>query len=148
MLTVLAASAAVQTPNPTRSTDPGPNPASVTPGTVGFLFTLIIAVAGILLVRDALRRIRRVRARAGVEYTYPIPMRGKDAVPNRSDLEGQDTRTGEAAAADGDTPGDAVAGAGPGAAESPGTTDERDDPGDTGGGAGTEHDADGNPSDR
>jgi hypothetical protein len=43
---------------------PGLDPASVTPGTLGFIFTLLIVVAVIFLIRDMTKRIRRVRYNA------------------------------------------------------------------------------------
>lgn len=46
---------------------PGLSPEQITPGTLGFLFTLFVAVATIFLIRDMSRRIRRVRYRAEVE---------------------------------------------------------------------------------
>lgn len=116
------------TPAPTPSGQTGPDPASVSPGTIGFVVTLIIAIAAILLARDALRRVRRVRARAGVETTYSIPMRGAGAVPNRSDLGDDRARAagdGTAAeAADGDAGPARDAGDGP---AEPGTASPSDD---------------------
>ncbi|AOP53257.1 hypothetical protein [Brevibacterium aurantiacum] len=64
-----------------------PDPDLVTPGTIGFLSTLVIVIVVIFLIRDALRRVRRVRARAQADDAYPIPMR-KYAVPNQSKLSG------------------------------------------------------------
>ncbi|MBM6590154.1 hypothetical protein [Brevibacterium sp. RIT 803] len=66
----------------------GPDPDLVTPGTIGFLATLVIVVFVIFLIRDALKRVRRVRARAHADDAYPIPMR-KYAVPNQSKLSGE-----------------------------------------------------------
>lgn len=66
----------------------GPDPDLVTPGTIGFVVTLVIVIAVIFLIRDALRRVRRVRARAHADDAYPIPMR-KHAVPNQSKLSGE-----------------------------------------------------------
>lgn len=48
---------------------PGLDPASVTPGTLGFLSTLFIVVLVILLIRDMTKRIRRVRYAAEVQQT-------------------------------------------------------------------------------
>lgn len=73
------------TPAPTPSG--GPDPDLVTPGTIGFLATLAIVVLTIFLIRDALRRVRRVRARSGASDAYPIPLR-KHVVPNQSKLSG------------------------------------------------------------
>lgn len=80
----------------------GPDPDLVTPGTIGFLSTLVIVIVVIFLIRDALKRVRRVRARAQADDAYPIPMR-KHAVPNQSKLSGEtapdaDEETGTAAA--------------------------------------------------
>ncbi|MDN5738554.1 hypothetical protein PGC08_08085 [Brevibacterium sp. BDJS002] len=65
-----------------------PDPDLVTPGTIGFLSTLVIVIFVIFLIRDALKRVRRVRARAHADDAYPIPMR-KHAVPNQSKLSGE-----------------------------------------------------------
>ena len=46
---------------------PGLDPASVTPGLVGFLATLLVVVAVILLIRDMVKRVRRVRYTAEAE---------------------------------------------------------------------------------
>ena len=43
---------------------PGLDPSQVTPGMLGFLMTLLLAVAVIFLVRDFNRRNRRLRYRA------------------------------------------------------------------------------------
>ncbi|MFC0682316.1 hypothetical protein ACFFGH_31180 [Lysobacter korlensis] len=43
-----------------------PDPDTVTPGVVGFLAILFLAVATILLVLDMLRRVRRTRYRGEV----------------------------------------------------------------------------------
>ncbi|KUG56645.1 MULTISPECIES: hypothetical protein [Kocuria] len=43
---------------------PGLDPSQVTPGVLGFLMTLLLAVAVIFLVRDFNRRNRRLRYRA------------------------------------------------------------------------------------
>ena len=64
-----------------------PDPDLVTPGTIGFLATLAIVVLTIFLIRDALRRVRRVRAHSGASDAYPIPLR-KHVVPNQSKLSG------------------------------------------------------------
>ncbi|OFS26304.1 hypothetical protein [Brevibacterium sp. HMSC07C04] len=60
-----------------------PDPVLVTPGTIGFVATALVVVATIFLMRDAVRRIRRIRARDGARVEYTIPLR-KDG-----DLEGQ-----------------------------------------------------------
>jgi capsular polysaccharide biosynthesis protein len=43
------------------------DPNSVTPGVVGFLATLFVAVAVLLLIADMVRRVRRVRYRAEIK---------------------------------------------------------------------------------
>src|SRR5690625_7358462 len=60
-----------------------PDPDLVTPGTIGFLATLAVVVVVIFLIRDALRRVRRVRARSGETDAYPIPLR-RHVGPNQS----------------------------------------------------------------
>lgn len=63
--TLLRASAwlaATPTPSPTG----GPSDDEVTPGVIGFVVTLLIAVAAVLLILDMVRRIRRVRYRAEI----------------------------------------------------------------------------------
>jgi hypothetical protein len=82
------------TPAPTPSG--GPDPDLVTPGTIGFLATLAIVVLTIFLIRDALRRVRRVRARSGASDAYPIPLR-KHVVPNQSKLSGPEAPEPETA---------------------------------------------------
>jgi hypothetical protein len=85
---------------------PGLDPASVTPGTLGFIFTLLIVVAVIFLIRDMTKRIRRVRynatlsdsgagAEAG-EETKPVTGTTPDAGPAPAQ---------DAGAAPGSTPG-------------------------------------------
>ncbi|MHA7986064.1 hypothetical protein ACX9R5_09670 [Rathayibacter sp. CAU 1779] len=60
MLTILLLAA---TPSPTPTT---PNADLVTPGVWGFIITLCVGVATILLVWDMMRRVRRTRYRAEV----------------------------------------------------------------------------------
>lgn len=50
-------------------TDPNTDPAKVyySPGTIGFLLTLFVAVAAIGLIWDMVRRVRRVRYRAEIQ---------------------------------------------------------------------------------
>ena len=74
--------------SPTPTPDGGaPDPDLVTPGTIGFLATLAVVIVTIFLIRDALRRVRRVRARSGASDAYPIPLR-RHVVPNQSKLSG------------------------------------------------------------
>lgn len=93
--------AASQNPAPSG----GPDPDLVTPGTVGFLVTLAIVIVVIFLIRDALRRVRRVRARSGSSDAYPIPLR-RHVVPNQSKLSGPEAPADageESVADDGDS---------------------------------------------
>ena len=82
-----------------------PDPDLVTPGTIGFLATLAIVILTIFLIRDALRRVRRVRAHSGASDAYPIPLR-KHVVPNQSKLSGPEAPESETADNEtGDDPG-------------------------------------------
>ncbi|WP_231939412.1 hypothetical protein [Brevibacterium siliguriense] len=76
----------------------------MTPGTIGFLATLAIVVLTIFLIRDALRRVRRVRARSGTSDAYPIPLR-KHVVPNQSKLSGPESPEPESADSESDEAG-------------------------------------------
>lgn len=49
-----------ETPNPEDTIDPN----IVTPGVIGFLLTITVAIAVVLLVIDMTRRIRRINYRA------------------------------------------------------------------------------------
>ena len=92
--------------SPTPTPDGGaPDPDLVTPGTVGFLATLAIVVLTIFLIRDALRRVRRVRAHSGASDAYPIPLR-KHVVPNQSKLSGPEAPEPETADSDSDASAD------------------------------------------
>jgi hypothetical protein len=55
------------TPSGEPTLRPGLDPASVTPGTLGFLATLLIVVLVIFLIRDMVKRVRRVRYTAEVQ---------------------------------------------------------------------------------
>ena len=74
-----------------------PDAESVTPGTIGFVFTFLLAVAVVLLGRSLIRRQRRLRLRAGVVHHHPIPVeRGTRTGPqNRGMSTGVDLETGE-----------------------------------------------------
>jgi hypothetical protein len=85
-----------------------PDPVTVTPGTIGFLFTFFVAVAVVLLARDAMRRARRVRAADNAQEVYPIPMR-RQGQRSATESDGG-SAAGAADAADAD-PGDDAAGA-------------------------------------
>ncbi|GAA2001622.1 hypothetical protein [Brevibacterium samyangense] len=56
-----------------------PDPELVTPGTLGFLVTFFIVVVVVFLIRDAFKRVRRIRAADHAEDRSPIPV----ARPNR-----------------------------------------------------------------
>lgn len=84
---------------------PGLDPDQVTPGVLGFLFTLLMVVAVIFLIRDMARRVRRVRYRAMVEEAamteagsadggFPDPVPGSAPGPDRGRASGTDTRSG------------------------------------------------------
>ncbi|VDR31487.1 Uncharacterised protein [Arthrobacter agilis] len=66
VLLALSLPAAV-TPSGDPTLRPDLDPASVTPGTLGFLATLFIVVIVIFLIRDMVKRVRRVRYAAEVE---------------------------------------------------------------------------------
>ena len=51
------------TPAPDQTLAPGVDEKDVTPGLLGFIFTLVLALAIIFLIRDMTKRIRRVRYR-------------------------------------------------------------------------------------
>ncbi|MCC3295241.1 hypothetical protein LJ756_11460 [Arthrobacter sp. zg-Y411] len=51
------------TPAPDSTLAPGVDEKDVTPGLLGFIFTLVLALAIIFLIRDMTKRIRRVRYR-------------------------------------------------------------------------------------
>ncbi|MCC3280116.1 hypothetical protein LJ754_13245 [Arthrobacter sp. zg-Y40] len=51
------------TPAPDETLAPGVDPKDVTPGLLGFIFTLFMVIAIVFLIRDMTKRIRRVRYR-------------------------------------------------------------------------------------
>ncbi|GAA0997125.1 hypothetical protein [Subtercola frigoramans] len=51
----------------TPSPSPTFNPDTVTPGTIGFVITLFVAVGAVLLIIDMVRRIRRVNLKQQVK---------------------------------------------------------------------------------
>jgi len=63
-LAALVAATSVPTPVPVPGFDGDPN--IVTPGVIGFVLTLLVAVVTVLLVLDMTRRVRRVRYREQV----------------------------------------------------------------------------------
>ena len=87
--------ALAQSPAPTEDIE-YPDPVLVTPGTIGFLVTFFIVVAAIFLIRDALKRVRRVRAKDHAVDRYPIPMRrpGEENQPLNHGHDGQGDAVG------------------------------------------------------
>lgn len=71
--------AATVTPSGDPTLKPGLDPSSVTPGTLGFLATLFVVVLVIFLIRDMVKRIRRVRYTAEVEQARA--QRAADGLP-------------------------------------------------------------------
>ena len=47
----------------------------VTPGTIGFLVTLAVVIAGIVLANLAARKVRKIRARDGAVESNVLPVR-------------------------------------------------------------------------
>lgn len=85
--TLSLAAATIPSGDPTLK--PGLDPASVTPGTLGFLATLFIVVLVIFLIRDMVKRIRRVRYTA--EAQQAREQRGLSTegdLPPASDVDG------------------------------------------------------------
>ena len=60
-------SAVSPNPNQEDGLRPGLDPSQVTPGLLGFIFTLLMVVAVIFLIRDMSKRIRRVRYQGMVD---------------------------------------------------------------------------------
>lgn len=84
---------------------PGLDPSQVTPGMLGFLMTLLLAVAVIFLVRDFNRRNRRLRYRA----EYAERRAAEERAGGHADADG--ARTGGARAHGTETDGTEVDGA-------------------------------------
>jgi hypothetical protein len=63
-IAALVAATSLPTPVPVPGFDGDPN--VVTPGVIGFMLTLLVAVVTVLLVFDMTRRVRRVRYREQV----------------------------------------------------------------------------------
>jgi hypothetical protein len=55
------------------------DPASVTPGVVGFVVTLLMGLAVLALIADMTRRVRRVRYRALVKEKLDLEAQGLSA---------------------------------------------------------------------
>ena len=87
--------AAVVTPSDDPTLRPGLDPASVTPGTLGFLATLFIVVAVIFLIRDMVKRVRRVRYAAEVEQARAARSSDGTASPMRGAAAGDGVDRGD-----------------------------------------------------
>ncbi|WP_394249817.1 hypothetical protein [Arthrobacter pityocampae] len=72
MILDLGLAVTTMTPSGDPTLKPGLDPASVTPGTLGFLATLFVVVLVILLIRDMTKRIRRVRYTAEVDQARAL----------------------------------------------------------------------------
>ena len=79
-----------------------PDAESVTPGTIGFVFTFLLAAAVVLLGRSLIRRQRRLRLRAGVVRHHPIPVERapRTGPQNQGMSTGVDLKTGESVRSD------------------------------------------------
>jgi hypothetical protein len=82
---------------------PGLDPSQVTPGMLGFLMTLLLAVAVIFLVRDFNRRNRRLRYRA--EYAERRAAEERAGGPAGADSAGTDGAGAARTGADGNPAG-------------------------------------------
>jgi hypothetical protein len=82
---------------------PGLDPSQVTPGMLGFLMTLLLAVAVIFLVRDFNRRNRRLRYRA--EYAERRAAEERAGGPAGTDGAGSDSADAGRTGAGGDRAG-------------------------------------------
>jgi hypothetical protein len=89
-LSVLAGRAIVWLADSTPSPPPA-DPRDVTPGVIGFLATLFIAVATILLLIDMTRRIRRVRYREEIREI----LEGETSETEPSETETSETKPPE-----------------------------------------------------
>ncbi|GGC92535.1 hypothetical protein GCM10011512_19490 [Tersicoccus solisilvae] len=68
LLSLVLATTPSPTPTPSNGgLKPGLSFEQVTPGTLGFLATFALAVAGLLLIRSMNKRLRRIRHRAMLE---------------------------------------------------------------------------------
>lgn len=115
--------ALAQSPAPTEDIE-YPDPVLVTPGTIGFLVTFFLAVMVVFLIRDALKRVRRVRAKDHAVDRYPIPMR-RPGEENQPLNHGHDGRGGAVEPDTGAGTKDAAAGTGEAADPDAGNTPPR-----------------------
>jgi hypothetical protein len=83
----------------TREPGTPPPDEDVTPGIEGFLATFFIAACALLLARDMVRRIRRMRAKEMMRSPYPITERG-DSDTHRNTGEAQHGTGAEPVAGD------------------------------------------------
>lgn len=74
-------SATTTTPSGEATLRPEIDPSSVTPGLEGFLATLFVVVLVIFLIRDMVKRIRRVRYAGEVEQTRAQQQSGTSDAP-------------------------------------------------------------------
>lgn len=69
------------TPSPESSVDPANT--FYSPGTIGFLAVFAVAAAGILLIFDMVRRVRRVRYRAEIQEKLDAEAAGNGVKRNK-----------------------------------------------------------------
>lgn len=84
----------IETPTPTPT---GVDPNLVTPGVIGFVATLVLVLATILLLLDMNRRTRRVRYRAEIAERLDAEESGDAAA---GDTRASDDEAGEGPAGD------------------------------------------------
>ncbi|WP_224763644.1 MULTISPECIES: hypothetical protein [unclassified Salinibacterium] len=84
----------IETPTPTPA---GVDPNLVTPGVIGFVATLVLVVATIVLLLDMNRRTRRVRYRAEIAERLDAEESGDAAA---GDARASDDEAGEGPAGD------------------------------------------------
>ena len=87
----LVAATPVPTPVPVPGFDGDPN--VVTPGVIGFVLTLLVAVVTVLLVFDMTRRVRRVRYREQVNAELDAELAAEQEAALEADFEAQDRTT-------------------------------------------------------
>ncbi len=90
-LTAIWAATSPPTPLPIPGFDGDPN--LVTPGVIGFVLTLLVAVATVLLAIDMTRRVRRVRYREQVNAELDAELAADQQAGLEADLEGQNRTT-------------------------------------------------------
>ena len=77
---------------------PGLDPSQVTPGLLGFVFTLVMVIAVIFLIRDMSKRIRRVRYQGMIDEAAgsenPEAGHDDDRTPGERRANDSDTRPG------------------------------------------------------